>query len=107
MWAMQNETDSISTGKPIETIAENLRHPDPFVRAAAAQTLDAIGDGAHSALPGLLEALDDRNGTVRTQQVFRATAPVSGPGNTAFVAGLDAAFAKVTADIVAWTLRSI
>lgn len=51
--------------------------------------------------------VNDRNGTVRAQQVFRATAPVAGPGNTAFVAGLDTAFAKVTADIVAWTLNSI
>lgn len=51
--------------------------------------------------------VNDRNGTVRAQQVFRATAPVSGSGGPAFVAGLDAAFARVTADIVAWTLKSI
>lgn len=51
--------------------------------------------------------VNDRNGTVRAQQVFRATAPVSGAGGPAFVAGLDAAFARVTADIVAWTLKSI
>lgn len=51
--------------------------------------------------------VNDRNGTVRAQQVFRATAPVSGSGGPAFVAGLDAAFARVTADIVGWTLKSI
>nr|WP_310420883.1 ABC-type transport auxiliary lipoprotein family protein [Mycoplana sp. BE70] len=51
--------------------------------------------------------INDRNGTVRAQQVFRATAPVSGSGGPAFVAGLDAAFARVTADIVGWTLKSI
>jgi cholesterol transport system auxiliary component len=51
--------------------------------------------------------VNDRNGTVRAQQVFRASAPVSGPGGPAFVAGLDSAFARVTADIVGWTLKSI
>lgn len=51
--------------------------------------------------------VNDRNGTVRAQQLFRATAPVSGSGGPAFVAGLDAAFSRVTADIVGWTLKSI
>ena len=51
--------------------------------------------------------LNDRNGTVRAQKVFRATAPVSGAGNPAFVKALDAAFATVTADIVGWTLGAI
>lgn len=51
--------------------------------------------------------LNDRNGTVRAQRVFRATAPVRGAGNAAFVKSLDAAFATVTADIVGWTLKSL
>ncbi|WP_411035873.1 ABC-type transport auxiliary lipoprotein family protein [Shinella sp. BYT-45] len=51
--------------------------------------------------------LNDRNGTVRAQKVFRAASPVRGSGNTAFVKALDAAFATVTADIVGWTLASI
>ena len=51
--------------------------------------------------------VNDRNGTVRAQHVFRASAPVRGSGGPAFVAGLDAAFAKVTADIVGWTLKAI
>jgi cholesterol transport system auxiliary component len=51
--------------------------------------------------------LNDRNGTVRAQKVFRATAPVGGAGNPAFVKALDAAFATVTADIVGWTLGAI
>jgi cholesterol transport system auxiliary component len=33
--------------------------------------------------------------------------PVSGTGNPAFVKALDAAFARVTADIVGWTLSTI
>lgn len=51
--------------------------------------------------------LNDRNGTVRSQKVFRAMVPVSGTGNPAFVKALDAAFARVTADIVGWTLSTI
>jgi len=51
--------------------------------------------------------LNDRNGTVRAQKVFRAAVPVRGTGSAAFVKGLDAAFATVTADIVGWTLKSI
>lgn len=51
--------------------------------------------------------LNDRNGTVRAQKVFRATAPVAGSSNAAFVNALDAAFASVTADIIGWTLKAI
>jgi len=51
--------------------------------------------------------LNDRNGTVRAQKVFRATAPVRGTGSPSFVKALDAAFAAVTAEIVGWTLASI
>jgi cholesterol transport system auxiliary component len=51
--------------------------------------------------------LNDRNGTVRAQRVFRAEAPASGSDNAAYVAALDQAFARVTGDIVAWTLQSI
>jgi len=51
--------------------------------------------------------LNDRNGTVRAQSVFRAAAPVSGSENRDFIEALDQAFAKVGSDIVAWTLRSM
>lgn len=51
-----------------------------------------------------VKLLNDRNGTVRAQQVFRAVVPTSGSQNSAYIAALDRAFAKVTADIVAWTL---
>lgn len=50
--------------------------------------------------------LNDRNGSVRAQKVFRATAP-SGGDNDAFVKGLDRAFSSVAAEIVTWTLKSI
>jgi cholesterol transport system auxiliary component len=51
--------------------------------------------------------LNDRNGTVKAQRVFRAEVPSAGSDNSAYVAALDRAFARVTADIVGWTLQSI
>lgn len=51
--------------------------------------------------------LNDRNGTVKAQRVFRAEVPSAGSDNSAYVAALDRAFARVTGDIVAWTLQSI
>ncbi|MDH4439490.1 MAG: ABC-type transport auxiliary lipoprotein family protein, partial [Rhizobium sp.] len=42
-----------------------------------------------------------------SQRVFRAEVPSSGSDNAAYVAALDRAFARVTGDIVAWTLQSI
>ncbi len=51
--------------------------------------------------------LNDRNGTVKAQRVFRAEVPSSGTDNAAYVEALDRAFARVTGDIVAWTLQSI
>ncbi|WJH40135.1 ABC-type transport auxiliary lipoprotein family protein [Aliirhizobium terrae] len=51
--------------------------------------------------------LNDRNGTVRASSVFKATSPVSGSANSAFVEALDRAFAKVGAEIVDWSLKAI
>lgn len=72
------------------------------------RTFEVQTQGAATAVVEIsAKLLNDRNGTVRTQKVFRATAPVRGADSTAFVKGLDAAFATVTADIVGWTLKSI
>ena len=54
-----------------------------------------------------VKILNDRNGSVRAQNVFRATVPVSGEDNATFISGINRAFAKVGADIVDWTLKSI
>ncbi|SMF68368.1 cholesterol transport system auxiliary component [Xaviernesmea oryzae] len=51
--------------------------------------------------------LNDRNGTVRAQGVFKATAQVSGAENRNFIEALDRAFAKVGAEIVDWALKSM
>lgn len=47
--------------------------------------------------------LNDRNGVVRASRNFRAGAPVSGAGNNAYLAALDAAFGQVAEEIVRWT----
>ncbi|WP_052641973.1 ABC-type transport auxiliary lipoprotein family protein [Pseudorhizobium banfieldiae] len=52
-----------------------------------------------------VKILNDRNGTVRAQQVFAGSVPVSGSENRDFIAALDRAFAKVGAEIVEWSLR--
>ncbi|ADY64575.1 ABC-type transport auxiliary lipoprotein family protein [Agrobacterium tumefaciens] len=54
-----------------------------------------------------VKLLNDRNGTVKAQEVFRASARVSGSGNANFVKALDQAFAAATREIVAWTLKSL
>jgi cholesterol transport system auxiliary component len=51
--------------------------------------------------------LNDRNGTVRAQNVFRATMPVSGAENRNFIQALDRAFAKVGSEIVEWSLKAM
>jgi cholesterol transport system auxiliary component len=54
-----------------------------------------------------VKLLNDRNGTVRAQRVFTASAPVQGSGNRDYITALDKAFATVSAEIVGWTLRAL
>jgi cholesterol transport system auxiliary component len=49
--------------------------------------------------------LNDRNGVVRAEKVFTASAPVTGDGNGAYVSALDAAFGQVAVEIVDWTSK--
>ena len=51
------------------------------------------------------KVINDRNGTVRDQQVFRSTSPVRGSSNEAYVEALDRAFDNLTTDLVRWTLH--
>ncbi|WP_313530916.1 ABC-type transport auxiliary lipoprotein family protein [Shinella sp.] len=72
------------------------------------RSFEVQASGADTAVVEIsAKLLNDRNGTVRAQKVFRAAVTVSGAGNPAFVKALDAAFARVTADIVGWTLSTI
>lgn len=54
-----------------------------------------------------VKLLNDKNGTVRAQEVFRSSARINGSGNANLVKGIDSAFAGATRDIVAWTLKSL
>jgi cholesterol transport system auxiliary component len=54
-----------------------------------------------------IKILNDKNGTVRSSRVFRATSPVSGEGNASYIAALDRAFDSAASDIVTWTLSVI
>lgn len=54
-----------------------------------------------------VKLLNDRNGTVVSQQVFSATVPARGDTNQALINALSQAFGKVTSDIVTWTLSTI
>ena len=89
-------------GKPGEGLAIDFQVVTD-IRAFEVRT-----DGPDTAVVELsVKIVNDRNGTVRAQKVFSGSAPVGGAGNPAFVMALDAAFAGVTADIVAWTLKAI
>ncbi|MCE7028297.1 ABC-type transport auxiliary lipoprotein family protein [Jiella avicenniae] len=54
-----------------------------------------------------VKALNDRNGTVRQTKIFSASSPVSGAGNSAYVAALNRAFDQISGEIVTWTLGLI
>ncbi len=51
--------------------------------------------------------LDDKNGVVRAHRDFKASIPVGGSSNAAFVSALNASFDAVIRDIVSWTLTTV
>ncbi|MBL8584125.1 MAG: membrane integrity-associated transporter subunit PqiC [Rhizobiaceae bacterium] len=61
-----------------------------------------VSGGDRAQVELFARVLDDRNGVVRAAKVFSASAPVSGSGNDAYAAALDAAFGSVAAEIVSW-----
>lgn len=54
-----------------------------------------------------VKVLNDRNGVVRTARGFRTSSPVSGSGNSAYIAALDRAFTQAAGEVVPWTLGAI
>lgn len=62
-----------------------------------------VDGGTRAEVDLFVVLLNDRNGVVRAQKTFTATAPVSGEGNGAYVAALDAAFGQAAVAIVDWT----
>ncbi len=89
-------------GKPGQGLAIDYQ----VVSEIRAFEIDTVG--TNRALVEIsVKILNDRNGTVRAHRVFRATAPVSGGANYAYVRGLNDAFSKVASEIVSWTLQSL
>lgn len=99
---LQNSGRFGGVGRPGEGLAIDYQ----VVTEIRAFEIRASGqESAHVAIHARL--LNDRNGVVRAQKVFEASAPVSGSGNDAYLAGLDRAFGEVAADIAAWTASQI
>lgn len=85
-------------GKPGEGLAIDYQ---VISEVRAFEVRVAGGEQAHVEI--FVRILNDRNGVVRAQRSFSASAPVSGTGNDAYVAALDRAFGQVAAEIVVWT----
>jgi cholesterol transport system auxiliary component len=65
------------------------------------------GNGSQAVVEISVKILNDRNGSVRTQKVFRQAVPAGGGSNDGYVKALDRAFSAVASQIVDWTLQSI
>lgn len=99
--AFENSGRLGGVGKPGQGLAIDFQ----LVTDIRAFEVDASGNRAVVEISAKL--INDRNGSVRAQKVFRAEAATRGTGNPAFIAGLDAAFAAVTGEIVGWTLSQM
>lgn len=64
------------------------------------------GAGGSAIVRISVKLLNDRNGDVSGSKLFEARAPATS-GNDGFVNALDAAFAKVASEIVAWATASL
>ena len=62
-----------------------------------------IEGGVRADVELYIRVLNDRNGVVRAEKLFSATAPVSGAGNDAYVRALDQAFGQAATEILAWS----
>jgi len=100
--AFENTGRLGGVGKPGEGLAIDFQVVTD-IRAFQVET----NGSTHASIEISAKLLNDRNGTVRSQKVFAASIPVNGSDNRAYVAALDTAFAQVTSEIVAWTLKQI
>jgi cholesterol transport system auxiliary component len=89
-------------GKPGEGLAIDYQ---VIVEVRAFQI--RVDGGARADVELFVRLLNDRNGVVRAEKVFTASAPVSGDGNSAYVSALDAAFGQAAVEIVDWTSKII
>ncbi|MBD8555828.1 membrane integrity-associated transporter subunit PqiC [Rhizobium sp. CFBP 8762] len=100
--AFENTGKLGGVGKPGEGLAIDYQ-----VQTSIRSFEVTTGANSSGTVEIFAKLVNDRNGSVHAQQVFRATVPVAAAGNANYVQALDQAFAQVTSDIVAWTLRSI
>jgi cholesterol transport system auxiliary component len=100
--AFENTGKVGGVGKPGEGLAID------YQVISEIRSFEISTEGADTAVVEIFaKIVNDRNGTVRAQKAFRATAGVKGTGNPAFIRALDQAFAAVASEIVGWTLGSI
>lgn len=89
-------------GKPGEGLAIDYQ----IVTDVRAFEISAAG-GEKARVELFVRLLNDRNGVIRAERLFSASAPVSGSGNDAYVAALDRAFGEAAAAIVTWAAAQI
>lgn len=100
--AFENSQRLGGVGKPGDGLAVDYL-VSPTIRA-----FEVSAGAADTAVVEIaVRIVNDRNGVVRAQRVFRATSPVRGDGNEAIVTSLDQAFGQVLQEIVAWTLTTV
>lgn len=65
-------------------------------------------NGSRTAVVDLfVKILNDRNGEVRASRNFKASSPVLGAGNNAYITGLDRAFGEAASGIVGWSTTAM
>lgn len=89
-------------GKPGQGLAIDYQ----LITDVRAFEIDTVGSD-RGVVEISVKLLNDRNGSVKAQQVFRASETATGTSNEAYIRAMDRAFGRVSAEIVAWTLAKI
>lgn len=69
--------------------------------------IQAYGGQKSAVVELAIKLMNDKTGDVRATRVFRASVPVTGTGNAAYVRALDAAFDRAASEIVSWTVSTL
>jgi cholesterol transport system auxiliary component len=72
--------------------------------ASEIRTFEVLTTSRQAVVELSVKLINDRNGSVRSQKVFRSVAPITGTENANYVKALDAAFAAAARDIVTWSI---
>lgn len=97
--AFENSGRLGGVGKPGQGLAIDYQ----LITDVRAFEIDTVG-GDRGVVEISVKLLNDRNGSVKAQKVFSASQPASGTSNEAYIRAMDQAFARVSAEIVTWTL---